>query len=101
MQALDFFDKTDYFRAIRAARESLSIGYSSADLSIRTVNGVGPPLFVQNLKTVFEGEPMGASGALEISPLDGLAAEDARQRISLERRASHVRGVLRDHSHGA
>jgi|GEM_PF-2720721 len=94
MQALDFFDKTDYFRAIRAARECLSIGYSSADLSIRTVNGVGPPLFVQNLKTVFEGEPMVASVALDISPLDVLQAEHARQRIRLERLASHVPGVI-------
>lgn len=91
---LDLLDPSDHFRAICSMRECMKAGVAATDVTLRTAEGVVVPIYVRLRRTEREGQDMIACVGLDISSLKAVEAEHVRQRVRLERLASHVPGVV-------
>jgi len=94
MSALEFFPESDRAAVERALEQCLVDGYSAVDASVLTSRGVSPPHHFQGRRVEVNGEQMIAGVALDVSRLRAVEADHARQRIQLERLASHVPGAV-------
>jgi diguanylate cyclase (GGDEF)-like protein/PAS domain S-box-containing protein len=94
MSALDFFDSSDRIEVELALEKCLIDGSASVDASIQTARGPSPPHHFQGLRVEIDGEHMVAGVAVDISRLREVEADHARQRVQLERLASHVPGAV-------
>lgn len=94
MSALEFFAKSDQASVELALEQCLVEGYSAIDASVMTARGASPPHHFQGRRVELNGEEMIAGVALDVSRLKAVEADHARQRIQLERLASHVPGAV-------
>lgn len=94
MSALEFFAKSDQESVELALEKCLVEGYSAIDASVLTARGASPPHHFQGRRVELNGESMIAGVALDVSRLKAVEADHARQRIQLERLASHVPGAV-------
>ena len=94
MSALEFFDKSDREEVEKALEKCLMEGHSAVDAAVLTPRGTSPPHHFQARRVEVNGEYMVAGVALDVSRLKAVEADHARQRIQLERLASHVPGTV-------
>lgn len=94
MSALEFFSESDQPSVELALEQCLVEGYSAIDASVITSRGASPPHHFQGRRVELHGEQMIAGVALDVSRLKAVEADHARQRIQLERLASHVPGAV-------
>jgi len=94
MSALDFFAKADQPSIELALEKCLVEGASAIDASVVTARGASPPHHFQGHRVELNGEQMVAGVAFDVSRLKAVEADHARQRIQLERLASHVPGAV-------
>ncbi|WP_376694314.1 putative bifunctional diguanylate cyclase/phosphodiesterase [Wenzhouxiangella sp. EGI_FJ10409] len=94
MSALEFFEEADQASVEAALERCLVEGYSAIDAAVLTSRGASPPHHFQGRRVEVNGEHMVAGVALDVSRLKAVEADHARQRIQLERLASHVPGTV-------
>ncbi len=94
MSALEFFAEPDRAGVEQALETCLVEGYSAIDAAVLTSRGASPPHHFQGRRVEVNGEHMVAGVALDVSRLKAVEADHARQRVQLERLASHVPGTV-------
>ncbi|WP_181918357.1 MULTISPECIES: EAL domain-containing protein [unclassified Wenzhouxiangella] len=104
MSVLDLFDDSDRVEMELALEKCLIEEQSTVDTSVVIEEGSSPLHHFQNQLVELDGEQMIACVAMDVSRLKEVEAEHARQRVQLERLASHVPGTVyqlqRDHDTG-
>jgi len=94
MSVMEFFDEADRDLVRSALEACMASGHAAVDAAVMTSRGASPPHHFEGRLVEFEGEKMIAGVALDVSRLKAVEADHARQRIQLERLATHVPGVV-------
>ncbi|NBD95377.1 MAG: EAL domain-containing protein [Gammaproteobacteria bacterium] len=94
MTVPEFFDEPQRADVVAAMETCLATGRAAVDASVRTARGASPPHHFQARRVEVNGRPLVAGVALDVSRLRAVEADHARQRVQLERLATHVPGVV-------
>jgi diguanylate cyclase (GGDEF)-like protein/PAS domain S-box-containing protein len=92
--ALDFFGATEQGRVERAIERAFASGSVSLEAALKTRDGEEVPCHFQARKVELGGRPYLAGGALDLSRLMEVEADQEEERARLERLARHVPGMI-------